>query len=141
MTQLILDTYGLNIVLPESIKDGYTAKKQPLSVDVQMVTGRLVRELRGNVWVVSYQYGFFNDEMKNKVISACEKGQRESINCGFLPPNSINELKYSDFLVTDLKYPKFMWSRKETSDDGKVDFPVPVWADFSVTLREVKPND
>lgn len=141
MTQLILDTNGLNIVLPESKKNGYTANKQPLYVDVQMVTGRLVRELRGNVWVVSYQYGFFDDDTKNRLIEVCEKGQREPITCGFLPPKSVNELQYSEFLVTDFQTPKFMWSRHETSPDGKTDVPVPVWVDFAVTLREVNPND
>lgn len=127
MTQLIID----GVTLPESINGGYTAAKSPLSVDVEMVTGRIVRELRGNVWVISYQYGFFNDEMKNKLIAACEKGKRQSIRCGFLAPDSTGALTYSDFIVTAFNYPKFMWSR-----NGK-----PLWADFSVELREVKPSD
>lgn len=130
MTQLILDTTGLNVVLPESIKGGYTAERRPLYDEVTMVTARLVRELLGSVWVVSYQYGYFGDETKNRVISACEKGVREPITCRFLAPDSAGELKSSRFWVT-FKYPKFMWS-----SDGK-----PLWADFSISLREVKPSD
>ena len=87
MTQLILDTEGYDIALPESRKGGYHAEKQPLSVDVEMVSGRIVRELRGNVWYITYQYGYFDDAMKNNVIAACEKGRRQAIICGFLPPN------------------------------------------------------
>lgn len=131
MTQLILDTLEYNISLPESKKGGYTATLQPLSVDVEMVTGRMVRELRGNVWVVTYQYGFFDDALKSKVLFAIEKGKRQSIQCGFLPPNSEDVLTYSDFIVTNFSYPIFMWST-----DGK-----PLWADFSFELREVKPSD
>lgn len=131
MTQLILDTLEYNISLPESKKGGYTATLQPLSVDVEMVTGRMVRELRGNVWVITYQYGFFDDAMKSKVLSVIEKGKRQSIQCGFLPPNSEDVLTYSDFIVTNFSYPIFMWST-----DGK-----PLWADFSFELREVKPSD
>lgn len=127
MTQLIID----GVVLPESIKGGYTATLQPLSVDVEMVTGRVVRELRGNVWVITYQYGFFSDSMKNSVLAAVERGKRQAIRCGFLQPTSSEALTYSDFLVTDFAYPKFMWSA-----DGK-----PLWADFSIELREVRPSD
>lgn len=127
MTQLIMD----GVVLPESIKGGYTATRQALSVDVEMVTGRMVRELRGNVWVITYQYGYFDDTMKNAVLEAVEKGKRQAIRCGFLPPTSTEALTYSDFFVTDFTYPKFMWSA-----DGK-----PLWADFSVELREVQPSD
>lgn len=139
MTQLILDTEGYNISLPESRKGGYTAEPRPLSVDVEMVTGRMVRELRGNVWYITYQYGFFTDTEKNNLIVACQKGQRQAIRCGFLPPNSSQALTYSDFLVTSFTYPKFMWSRLTPS--GDVLAPVPMWGDFALELREVRPSD
>ena len=135
MTQLILDTRGYNLTLPESQKGGYRASYEPLSVDVEMITGRLVRELRGNVWCVEYQYGFFDDEMKSKLIAICRKGRREPIQCGFLPPESTGALRYGSFFVVGFNQPKFMWSRDA---DG---LPVPLWADFSLSLREVKPSD
>lgn len=134
MTQLILDTEEYNVVLPESKKGGYIPQKQPLSVDVEMISGRIVRELRGNVWHIAYQYGYFNDEEKNRLLAACEKGRREPITCGFLPPDSAGKLTYSQFLVMDITYPKFMWSRTGET-------PVPLWGDFALELREVKPSD
>lgn len=139
MTQLILDTEEYNISLPESRKGGYTAELRPLSVDVKMVTGRMVRELRGNVWYITYQYGFFKDSEKNSVIAACRKGQGNAIRCGFLPPDSSSALTYSNFLVTSFTYPKFMWSRMVDNTGNIV--PVPMWGDFSLELREVKPSD
>lgn len=83
MTQLILDTTGYNMILPESIKGGYVVEEQALSVDVEMITGRIVRQLRGNAWHITYQYGFFDDDTKNKLISVCRKGKRQAITCGF----------------------------------------------------------
>nr|DAP52189.1 MAG TPA: hypothetical protein [Caudoviricetes sp.] len=146
MTQLILDTTGTPVTMPESQKDGYRAELQPLSVDVEMVSGRIVRELRGNVWVISYQYGYFSDEMKQSVLSVCEKGRGQAITCVFLPPHS-EQMITSDFLVTKLTYPKFMWSRQimgeVAGDKGETIetlVPVPVWGDFGVELREVKPS-
>lgn len=139
MTELILDVNGLAVVLPESRRGGYTIQSVPLSFDVLMISGRTVRELRGNAWQISYQYGFFDTEMKNKVLSACEKGKRTPILCGFLPQESNGELSYSDFFVTSFTRPKFMWSRI-TEQNGE-EKEVPMWADFSVELREVRPHD
>jgi hypothetical protein len=135
MTQLILDKYGENITLPESQKDGYFPEKSPLAADVEMISGRVVRELRGTVWVIRYQYGYFDTATKDKVLAACEKGQKEPIYCDFLTQESAGELTEGRFWVTELNRPKFMWAR---SDNGT---PVPIWADFSFTLREVKPSD
>ena len=44
MNQLILDTGGYSILLPESQKGGYTAYEEPLSVDLVMLPG-VAREL------------------------------------------------------------------------------------------------
>lgn len=131
MTQLILDTTGYNVQLPESLKGGYTADKQPLSRSIEMISGRTVKEVRGNVWVISYQFGYFNDELKNSVLSALKKGEKEPITCGFLPQESSEELSYSEFFVTSYTRPKFMWS-----NNGK-----PLWGDYRIELREVKPHD
>lgn len=130
MDQLILDTGGYAILLPESQKGGYTAYEEPLSVDLTMIPGNMVRELRGTVWRVNYQYGFFGDAERDNLIAVCKKGKREPILCSFLPPNGV-EMLTSEFFVTSFAPPKFMWSR-----EGK-----PLWADFSLELREVRPHD
>ena len=131
MTQLILDTTGYNVQLPESQKGGYTADEQPLSRSIEMISGRTVKEVRGNVWVISYQFGYFGDELKNNVLAALKKGEKEPITCGFLPQESSEELSYSEFFVTSYTRPKFMWS-----NNGK-----PLWGDYRIELREVKPHD
>lgn len=137
MIQLILDTKEYNVSLPESKNGGYQVERQALSVEVEMVTGRIVRELRGNVWVVLYQYGYFDDETKNLALAACEKGRKQPIRCGFLPQESVGTLNYADFFVTSFSRPKFLWSSKETAGH----LAVPIWGDFSLELREVRPSD
>lgn len=130
MNQLILDVGGYGVLLPESIKGGYTAYEEDLTVGLTMIPGNMVKEVRGSVWHVDYQYGYFKEEMKERVIAACRKGKKEPIICSFLPPNG-TELITSEFFVASFSPPKFMWSR-----DKK-----PLWADFSVELREVEPHD
>lgn len=126
MTQLILD----GIVLPESVKDGYAVENDFDNVELEMISRRTVRELRKPVWKIRYQYGYFDTETRNALISACEKGKNEPITCGFIIPEN-EDMQYSEFWVETYKRPVFAWSR-----DGK-----PLWMDFSVELKEVRPHD
>lgn len=139
MVQLILDSDGVAFELPESQKDGYAAYKEPISVQKYMITGRMVYELVGEIWRVRYQYGYFNDADRKTVIDICRKGRNTPIKCGFLPPESTGTLLYKQFFVTALTEPTFMWSRL-VSADGELR-PTPMWANFSVELREVEPSD
>ena len=137
MIQLILDVGGYAVVMPESEKGGYTIKEETLSESIQMISGRTVREYRGKVWVASYQYGYFSGNDMQRVIAACEKGMQQSILCSVLT-HSNSDLITTNFIVTSFERPKFMWSRIVT-ESGE-DKSVPMWADFSVSLREVKPH-
>ena len=137
MIQLILDVGGESLSLPESKNGGYTVKEETLSESISMISGRTVREYRGKVWVITHQYGYLNESDMNKFISACEKGMKQSITCSFLVHGS-SELKTSKFIVTTYNRPKFMWSRTVT-EDGEAK-TVPMWADFSVNLLEVRPH-
>lgn len=130
MTQLILDS----IVLPETLREAYVVDEEPLSRNLVMIAGNMVKELRGDVWVIEYQYGYFNNTDKDRVIAACKKGSREPIVCNFLIPDE-NKMLTSTFFVTAYTRPRFYWSR---SDNGA---SVPVWGGFTVSLREVDPHD
>ena len=137
MIQIILDVGGDDVALPESKNGGYTIREETLSESLQMISGRTIREYRGKVWVASYQYGYFNDADMKRVVAACEKGMKQSITCCVLTHES-SELVTSKFIVTSFERPKFMWSRIVTESGEEK--PVPMWADFSVSLREVKPH-
>lgn len=138
MTQLILDVGGVELALPESRKSNYDAHKEPLMENVEMISGRMTRETRGKVWVVSHQYGYLNETDMVRFIEACEKGLERSIFCSFLVQGE-TELRTSLFFVTEYTRPKFMWSRTATEDGTEK--TVPVWGGYAVKLREVKPSD
>jgi hypothetical protein len=139
LTQLILDTGGNSIVMPESRKGGYYPRKELLATEVQMISGRTVKEVRGEVWCISYQYGYFDNDTVAKVIESCEKGRKTPISCAFLPQEADGEMLLKTFFVTDYVRPKFQWSRIVRAD-GTANI-IPVWADFSVELQEVEPSD
>lgn len=142
ITQLAIDMTGNAIYLPES--RGYRAWEEDGGAEIVMISRRLVRELRGNVWCISYQYGWFDTETRGKLIESCIRGRKQPIRCLFLTPNSDSMLG-SDFFVTSFTSPRFMWSRiikTDVTDDGTfVDSYAPIWADFALELREVRPHD
>ena len=72
-----------------------------------------------------------------RVIAACEKGMKQSILCSVLTHENA-DLITTNFIVTSFERPKFMWSRIVTESGEEKS--VPMWADFSVSLREVKPH-
>lgn len=123
MTQLILN----GISLPES-KRRYRAYRDELSVSVEMINGRLVKELRGEIWRIEYQYGWFSDADKSALMAALELGRRQPIECTFITPHGTTYT--SNFWVESIEAPTFYWS---SSGD-------PIWADFAFTLREVEPS-
>ena len=135
MTQLILDTTGANISLPESRKGGYSCYKEDLGEEVQMITGRIVRETRGSVWRIAYQYGYFDDETRKTLMEIVERGRKTPISCSFLPQENDNTLITSNFFVMGFTRPKFMWA---STRNGA---PKPMWGDFAIELREVQPSD
>lgn len=129
MTQMILDVGGQGLAMPESIKGGYVIEPVNLYQDMEMISGRYVREYRGEAWQASHQYGYFNDTDKDRFLAACRKGTRGSILCTVLLQEQ-NRDYTGTFVVVSYRPPKFMWSA-----DGK-----PVWADYFVQIREVRPH-
>lgn len=138
MKQLILDMEENLLVLPESKKGGYTVREESLLEDVPMISGRMVREYRGKVWRITHQNGYLSEADMVKFINACEKGMSKSILCSFLVQGE-TEMRSSVFIVTAYTRPKFMWSRVVAADGTEK--TVPLWGDYSVELREVKPHD
>ena len=130
MTQLILDTTENNFVLPETMRGAYNIREVDLGTNIEMISGRTVKEIRGRAWEISYQYGYFSDMDKDVFISACKKGVGTPISCSFLVPEN-NSVLTSEFWVISFTRPKFMWS-----SEGKA-----LWGDYTVTLREVRPHD
>lgn len=137
MTQLILDIGGESMVMPESKKNGYTVHEEPLAQSIDMISGRRIREYRGMVWTVMYQYGYLSDEDRVKFLNICRKGTTSTIDCNILIPTT-DEMVTSKFMVTSYREPKFAWGRI-IMEDGK-EKTVPLWGDYSIELREVKPH-
>lgn len=124
MTQLVLN----GVILPETSKNKYRCYPAELRQTVDMISGRRIHEIRGNIQMIEWSYGYLEIEFGTKVLNILRSGK--PINVGYLPDNGI-ELMTGEFWLESIKAPKFAFSV-----DG-----VPFWHDLSFTLREVKPHD
>lgn len=125
MNQIIIET----IALPETSRDRYACPELPLVVELDMISGRRVGEIRGgHVWKPQYSYDYMGDEIVRPLLKILRSGK--AFSAAVLPDNG-NELVVSTFRVESLTNPTFAFSKS-----GKA-----MWHNLAFTLREVNPHD
>lgn len=125
MTQLIINN---TIYLPQTSWDRYRCYPQNLGQSVEMISGRQVFEMRGQVQMIEYSYDYMGNELMRQILAVLRSGQ--SFPVAYLPDEG-DEMIASTFLTQSITQPTFAFSRGG----------VPLWHDFGFTLREVSPHD
>ena len=125
MTQIILND---TIFLPQVSRDKYSCWEEMLSVQLEMISGRVVIEKRGKVWKASYEYDYMGNDLMRQALAVLRSGA--PFRAAVLPDNS-DELITSVFITEELSPPKFAFSRNGT----------PYWHNFSFVIREEEPHD
>ena len=121
--QLIIN----EVLLPTTTHDRYQCFPEELREQIQMISGRIVEEVRGKVWRVEYTSGRMSDALTRQLLTALRAKGSKPVT--FLPDDS-DDMKASTFLVESLTPPTLSFF------DGSE----PVWTGLSFTLREVKPH-
>lgn len=123
MTQLIVD----GIYLPETNHDNYQCYPMELAETLTMISGRMVREVRGTVQVVSYRYDYMGNGLWRRLAAVLRSGG--SFPVSYLPDDE-DGLRTGRFLVESLTQPTFAFSREG----------VGLWHNVAFQLREVTPH-
>lgn len=123
-TQLIVG----GVVLPYVSHDRYSAHPDDLSRQVEMISGRVVKERRGKVWRISYSADYLDEATKNAALAVLRGGA--SFQAVFLPDDG-TEMVTATVLVESLTPPTFAFT-----SHGVVR-----WHNLAFTLREVTPHD
>ena len=116
-----------DILAPEADFDGYRAWEDTLREQIPMISGRMVEEVRGKVWRISYSSARMSDSETRRLLAALRAKGSKTV--AFLPDNG-DELIPSTFLVESLTPPALAF----------FDGAEPVWTGLSFSLREVKPH-
>lgn len=121
--QVVINNYPL----PECTNDRYSCWEEPLSVQVDMISGRRVIETRGKVWKASYAYDYLEDSVLRPVLEALRSGA--PVIATVLPDNA-TETVTSSFVVESVTQPKLL------AFDGTT----PIWHGLGFVLREEYPH-
>ena len=123
MTQLIVE----NTPLPPVKLGRYSCRTETLSETVTMISGRMVEEIIGEVYVIDYAAESMHMEVYQELVRALRKGG--GIYVQFLPDDG-TELRSGYFLCTKRPAPSFQMEH----------LGEPIWNDVSFSLREVSPH-
>lgn len=123
-TQLILD----GVALPYVSGDRYSAHPAALSRQVEMVSGRVVSEDRGQVWRITYSADYISDDIYRAALGVLRSGK--PFQAVFLPDDADDKIP-ATVLVESLTQPTFAFTSHG----------VPRWHGLGFTLREVRPHD
>lgn len=124
MIQLIVN----GIYLPETSKNKYQCYPGELSVNVEMISGRTVREVRGHVQMITWSYDYMGNTLWRQ-LAAVLRGNT-AFPVSYLPDDS-DAMATGTFLVDSITQPTFAFSKGG----------VGLWHNVGFTLREVTPHD
>ena len=124
MTQLIINN---TIYLPETSRGNYKCYPQLLTQQIEMISGRVVQEVRGTVQIIEYSYDYMGNDLMRQLNTVLRSGQ--SFPVAYLP-DSGDSLVVSTFLTVDFPVPEYAFSRGGS----------PFWHNVAFQLREVSPH-
>lgn len=113
--------------MPQTSNDKYKSYPAKLTEQVEMVSGRLVTEIRGTVQTIEYAYDYMPDAQYKALLAALRANP--PITVTYLPDDG-EDMKTSDFIVTSYPTPTFAFAKGDK----------PYWHGISFALREVKPK-
>lgn len=125
--QIILGNPG--IYLPEVSHDRYSCWEDPQVVEVDMISGRRVQEVRsGKLWWARYEFDSLGTDLLRKVLAILRSGA--PFDAAVLPDNS-DTMVASRFVLEELTQPTYAFSLR-----GKG-----LWHNIGFTIREEVPHD
>lgn len=114
-----------NVRLPETSHDRYSCGETPLSVQVDMISGRRVIEERDLVYKVTYSHDYIEDSVLRPALAALRGGK---LIAAVL--TDMGETVTASFVVESLTDPKIL-----TFEGAE-----PIWHGLAFTLREEFPH-
>ena len=123
MTQIILN----GVYLPQMSHDRYACWEEELAETVPMVSGRVVKEVRGRVYKARWGCDVLDDETYKAALAVLRSGK--SFAATVLPDNG-EEMISSTFLVESITPATFAFAAS-----GKA-----IWHGLAFQIREVEPH-
>lgn len=118
-----------NILIPDMEQDSLTIYEQPLDQTLRMISGRMVIEERGRIWVIKANFEDIDPDLFRRMTASLRSNWIHNI--AFLPPDGGKEVIASRFVLTQQPAPALRSWQDE----------YPAWASLSYTFEEEEPHD
>lgn len=118
-----------NILIPDMEKDSLTIYEQPLDQSLRMISGRMVIEERGRIWVIKANFEDIDTQLLQELTASLKSNWIHNI--AFLPPDGGKNVISSRFVLTQQPTPALRSWQDE----------YPAWASLSYTFEEEEPHD
>lgn len=126
VNQLIIE----GILLPYTRKDRYSCWEEPLTRQVDMISGRRAVEVIGTkfkVWKISWSYDYMGNDLLRQILAVLRSGKPFLVSA--LP--DISDVMFtSTFLLESMTQPTYAFDRNG----------VGLWHNVSFALREERPH-
>lgn len=123
-TQLIVN----GITLPYTSHDKYQSWPEELGTQIEMISGRVITEVRGHVQKIRYQYDYMGNALWRQLAAVLRSGGTFPVT--YLPDDG-DELVTGTFICEKLTNPSFAFARNGQG----------LWHNVAFALREVEPHD
>ena len=130
ITQLqIIPISGTPIVMPEVKNGAFSCYPDMLRQNIEMISGRIVTEIRGTVYRVTADYSdyYFTNDFWVPLSAILRSGA--SFSCEVLPDDAAATVT-TTMMVESITPPSFQFGRNGT----------PYWTGLKFNLREVSPH-
>lgn len=117
------------VALPYTSRDKYECYEEEVGSNVEMISGRIVWEVRGHIQKIKYSYDCMGNSLWRRVASFLRSSRAFTVQ--YLPDDG-DDPRSGQFICESLTPPKFAFM----GDNGEY-----YWHDISFTLREVAPHD
>lgn len=115
------------VVLPVTSGDKYKCYPVKLTEQLEMISGRMVTEIRGTVQTIEYAYDYMPDSQYKALLAALRSTPPLTVT--YLPDDS-EDMRTGDFIVTTYPTPTFAFASGNK----------PCWHNVSFALRQIKPD-
>lgn len=113
---------------PETSRDRFQIWQEDLGVTIRMAGGNLVKEKRGKVWHISYEYDYFYPALMNRCLADLRSGNE--LNVSFL----MEDGTYASGLFRASKFPTPTFAFSRDYGNGSQG----VWHNISFELEGVE---
>ena len=133
--------WGYDMALPYTSKDNYSCYTEEVSTKAEMLSGRIVKDIRGRATIIKYKYDYMPPKIMYNLLFLLRS--KLPFYVYYRPDDDPDNLYLNEFVCESVSVPKYAFaSSRYERDVWQYDktFMEPKWHGIEFTLRQVEPD-